>query len=84
MPTSGMANTAFSVMHAVRAVERHADAAAHDDAVDQRDIGLRIARDRGVEAIFVGEELDRRGAGAPGLVDVQDVAAGRERPALAP
>ena len=30
--------------HAVRAVEGDADAAAHDDAVDQRDIGFRVAR----------------------------------------
>ena len=46
--------------HPVRAVERNADAAAHDDAVDQRDIRFRIARDLGVQPVFVGEELDRR------------------------
>ena len=34
---------------AVRAVHRNADAAAHDDAVDQRDIGLAVVLDRGVE-----------------------------------
>ena len=38
---------------AMRAVDRNANAAAHDDAVDQRDIGLRIALDEGVERIFL-------------------------------
>ena len=71
MPTSGMANMRVLGQHAVRAVERNADAAAHDDAVDQRDIGLSEARDRGVQPVLVGEEIDRRIAGAAGFVDVR-------------
>ena len=58
---SGMANIACSVATRYGAVHRHADAAAHADAVDQRDIGLRIGRDQQVERVFLAEErLDRR------------------------
>ena len=70
--------------HPVRAVEGDADAAAHDDAVDQRDIGLRVGAIVGIEAVFVGEEIDRRRAAPAGLVDVQDVAAGGEGPCPRP
>ncbi len=51
--------------HAVRAVDGDADAAAHADAVDQRDVGLFEALDLGVEAVLVGEELGRRLAVLP-------------------
>ncbi|CDX37141.1 hypothetical protein MPLSOD_290154 [Mesorhizobium sp. SOD10] len=68
--------------HPMRAMEGDADAAAHDDAVDQRDIGFLEAGDAGVEPVLVGEEVDRRLAGAAGFIDVQDIAAGGKRPAL--
>ncbi len=42
--------------NAVAAMQGDADAAAHDDAVDQRDIGLRIALDAGVEDVFLAPE----------------------------
>src|SRR5271166_2475098 len=45
--------------HAVRAVNRDADAAAHDDAVDQRHIGLAVVFDAGIERIFGTKELER-------------------------
>ena len=66
---------------AMRAVHRHADAAAHHDAVDQRDVGLAVILDRGVERIFVAPELQRLVvlAGAAEIVERADVAAGRER-----
>jgi hypothetical protein len=67
----------------VRAVEGNANAAAHDDAVDQRDVRLGKACDPGVQPVLVGEEPDRRVAGQAGLVDIEDIAARRERPALA-
>ena len=40
----------------IRCMHRHADAAAHADAIDQRDIRLRIGRDHQVERVFLGEE----------------------------
>ena len=40
MPTSGMAKVEALAGDAMRRHARDADAAAHDDAVDQRDIGL--------------------------------------------
>ena len=67
----------------VRTVEGDADAAAHDDPVDERDIGLAITLDAGVHAVFVGKEAGGRfGAGPACLVDLHDVAAGAEGPAL--
>ena len=69
--------------HPVRAMEGNADAAAHHDAVDQRDIGLRVGVDVGVEAIFVGEEIDGRRAAPAGLVDGEDIAAGGKGTSLA-
>ncbi len=66
----------------MRAVHGDAHAAAHADAVDQRDIGLLEAVDLGVQAVLVGEEFGQLLAGLPGLVDFQDVAAGAKRPAL--
>ena len=41
---------------AMRAVHREADAAAHHDAVDQRDIGFGIALDEGVERVLLAPE----------------------------
>ena len=65
---------------AVGAVDRDPDAAAHDDAVDQRDIGLRVAEDEGVEPVFLG--VEDGGEAALGIVllavDEADVAAGAE------
>ncbi len=40
MPTSGMANWKTVAGDAMRTVHRDADAAAHDDAVDQRDVRI--------------------------------------------
>ena len=67
----------------MRAVHRNADAAAHDDAVDQRDVGLAIVLDAGVERIFVAPERQRLVvlAGLAEIVERADIAAGRERPA---
>jgi hypothetical protein len=65
----------------VRTMERHTDAAAHDDAVDQRDIGLREPLDPPVQAIFVAVERVDRGE-LPGLDPIDDradIAARRER-----
>ena len=64
----------------MRAVHRHADAAAHDDAVDQRDIRLAVVLDRRVERIFVAPELQRLvvAAGLAEIVEMADIAAGRE------
>src|SRR6218665_1261467 len=42
--------------YAMRAVDRDADATAHHDAIDQRNIRLAIALDLGVEYIFLAEE----------------------------
>ena len=44
---------------AMRAVHRNADASTHADAVDQRDIGLGIVLDQGVEDVFLAEERQR-------------------------
>ena len=70
--------------HAVRAVKGDTHPAAHDDAIDQRDVGLPKRAICGVEPVLVGEELDRRRAGAAGLVDVHDIAAGRKTPCPRP
>ena len=66
--------------HAVRAVHRDADAAAHDDAVDERDVGLAIALDAGIERVFVAEIGERLviASGAPEIVERAQVAARRE------
>ena len=66
--------------NAMRAVHRHADAAAHDDAVDQRHIGLAESLDRGVERIFLAAEVQRLlvPAGAAQIVERANVAAGGE------
>jgi hypothetical protein len=65
------------------AVCRHPDPAAHDKAVHERDVGLGVAGDPGVEPVLLGEQR-RELVTAPRrvLVEVADVAAGAE-PALA-
>ena len=68
-PTSGMRPIAHSGMatcvrladDAVAAVAGDADAAAHDEAVHQRDVGLRVAGDPGVHPVLVGPEAAGRG-----------------------
>src|SRR5262249_57942229 len=66
----------------VRAVDRHADAAAHDDAVDQRDVWLGVMLDRRVERVLVAPEVERLLvlSGTPEIVEPAQVAARRERP----
>ena len=66
---------------AVAAMDRDADPAPHHHPVHQPDIGLGIAFDLGVQAVFVGEEAEVPLAGAPALtvlVECADVAAGGE------
>ena len=65
----------------VRPMHRNADTAAHDDAVDQRDIGLGIMLDGGVEDVLLPPELQRLAlaAGAAELVDVAQITTRRKR-----
>ena len=67
---------------AVAAVAGDADAAAHDEAVHQRHIGLGVAGDPGVHPVLVGPEPARPGevAAAAAGIDVGDIPAGAERP----
>ena len=65
---------------AVAAVGRHADAAAHDEALHQRDVGFGVAGDAGVHPVFLGPEaagVDEVALAAAG-VELGDVAAGAE------
>ena len=66
----------------VRAVHRDADAAAHGDAVEQRDVGLREMVQARVHRVFEGVEARRGRDPLAGQDAVQpaDVAAGAERP----
>ena len=68
----------------VGAVDRNPGAAAHRDAVDDREIRFRIAMDAADQLVFFPEEhrgqVTVAGNAAPGLVDRADVAAGAERP----
>ncbi len=59
------------------AVRGDADAAAHDDAVHDGDVGLGVAGDAGVEVVLVAPERGRGGAVpvAGVVVDAADVAA---------
>ena len=66
----------------VRAVKGDADAAAHRNAVDQRDIGFGETRNRRVQPVLVGEEVVGRFAALAGFVYVEDIASCREGPAL--
>ncbi len=78
---SGMAKSEPLGRDAVRAVQRDAGAAAHGDAVEQRDIGFGKAVDALDQAIFLAEEIGGEPGRAPlpRLVDRPDVAAGAER-----
>ncbi len=64
--------------HPMRAVHRDAHTAAHDDAVDERDVGLGVAEDPPVETVLLAVEPDRILDAVPGLGDRADVAAGAE------
>ncbi len=78
---SGMANSACSVATRYGAVHRDADAAAHADAVDQRDIGLGIGRDHQVQRVFLARRMPRARRCSPSsshLAHRADVAAGAE------
>ena len=44
----------------VAAMHRHARAAAHHDAMQQRDIGFGISADQGVQVIFVAQQCRAR------------------------
>ena len=68
--------------HAIGAMHRDSDAAAHADAVDQRHEWLRERRDAQVEAILVAPEVELRGvvAGSSEIMHQPDVAAGTEGP----
>ena len=61
----------------MRAVDRNADAAAHDDAVDERHIGLAIAFDAGVERVFLAKIAERFlvASGAPEIVECAQIPA---------
>ena len=65
---------------AVAAVAGDADAAAHDEALHQGDIGFGVGGDAGVEGVFLAPEAARDGEVAlpAGRVDLRDVAAGAE------
>src|SRR5690606_32115656 len=64
---------------AVATMPRKADAAAHNDAVHEGYVGLRIAPDVGVKAILVGPELaGKAGAFRSTVINGADVAAGAE------
>ncbi len=69
--------------HPVGSMKRQADTAAHDDTVDQRDIGLGKAGNARVQPVLVGKELDWGAAGLAAFIDSHYVAAGGKRPALA-
>src|SRR3546814_1329286 len=66
----------------VRSVHGNPDPSTHGDTVDQRDIGLGIPLDEGVEAVFITVEGDQIGLAAslPQTIERADVAAGAERP----
>ena len=66
--------------HAMRAMHRNADAAAHDDTVNQRHIRLAIEFDLGVKRILRTKEIERfiLPPGAPQVVERAQIAAGGE------
>ncbi len=69
--------------NAVRPVQRHADPAAHDDAVDQRDIGLGIVPDAHIELVLLPPPERSHAGKIPGLALIMqraDVATGAEGP----
>ena len=65
----------------MRPVTGNAHAAPHDKALHQRDIGFGIARDPGIETVFIGPEAAAEAivARAPGVVKLLNVAAGAKR-----
>src|SRR5919107_2654670 len=68
--------------NAMASVQRHPDPTAHDDAVDQRDIGLRIALDADVKGVLLAPE-HKRFVIPPGpakIVEISNVASGTEGP----
>jgi hypothetical protein len=66
--------------HPVAAVHRHADAPAHDDAVDQRDVRLGKALDQRVQHVLAAKEPEHLGVLRPApVIERADVAAGAER-----
>ena len=69
----------------MRAVHGNADAAAHDDAVDQRHVRLAILFDLRVERVLLAKKVERLlvAAGAPEIVERAQIAAGGERAAAA-
>ena len=65
----------------VRRVRRKADAAAHDDAVHQRDHRLGIARDQDIQTVFGRPEFFRQvAARLRRIVERADIAAGGKSP----
>ena len=67
---------------AVRCMRRKADAAAHDDAVHQRDHRLWIARDQNIQMVFGRPEFFRQSFAARlrRIVERADIAAGGKSP----
>ncbi len=79
MPTSSMPIFVLSVTTRTLPWRSDPDATAHDDAVHQRDVGLGVAADVGVEQVLVPPELACVGAVAPGaVIERHDVAAGAQ------
>src|SRR5882724_4190946 len=66
---------------AMRSVHRQPDPAAHDDAIDQRDVGFAAGLDAVIEAILRPIEIpDVRIVSLACIVERSDIAAGAERP----
>lgn len=63
-------------------MNRNPDAAAHDDAIDQRDVRLRVTLDDAVEPVFLAIEIRGQSSslGSSGIVKSADIAAGTEGP----
>jgi len=69
----------------VTTMDRQPNPAAHGDSIKDRDIRVRIGRNRLVHAVFVVKEvLPLTAAGTPGMVHADDVAAGTESPVAGP
>src|SRR5690606_1068750 len=68
--------------HPAATVHRQPHAAAHDYAVDQRDVWLRVALDHRVEPVLLAEECEEPPVARPSeFIERADVAAGTERAA---
>ena len=82
-PTSGIASFVRSVTTRWRAMRGQADAAAHHEAVHERDIRFGIFRDARIHDVFLApEHLAKIAAGARTLIEPADIAA-RAQAALA-